>query len=80
MALLGCCSSMEQLQRLQRTVDRTRDTRVQPINVNLSMEFKAGPGGSTVKKNLVDMADEMRRSEEFQMVIKGESTRCRESS
>ena len=71
MALPGCCASMEQLQRLQRTVDRTRDSMVRPVNMNLSVEFKAGPGGSTVKKNLMDMAEEIRRSDEFQMVMKG---------
>ena len=71
MAAPPCCSSMEQMLRLARTVEKPKAMTVQPIDMNLAVEFPAGPGGAATWKTLVDMTQETRHSDELHMMMRG---------
>ena len=62
---------MEQMQRLARTVEKPKAMTVQPIDMNLAVEFRAGPGGAAVWKTLVNMTEETRQSDELHMMMRG---------
>ena len=71
MAAPSCCPSMEQMQHLARTVERPKAMTVQPIDMNMAVEFRAGPGGAAVWKTLVDMTEETKQSDKLHMMMRG---------
>ena len=62
---------MERMQRLARTVEKPKAMTVQPIDMNMAVEFKAGPGGASVWKTLVDITEETRQYDELHMMMRG---------